>query len=705
MYGLGINESISPSTTSLISWKHWKNLQTNEIESIQVHYYPISLYNTHDNELNIQLMYTSIHTNSFVHLNLTSSSNIFYHLLACDSLYKIDGYINDAIVCYRNISNEDELIEVSTPLTWLQCNFDLICIKSWIQSHVHKLQLLYHLQYDTHLPKGGLLQYTSFSRMVTGYPIDVGQLSIESIERTCYHLYELILDTSNHQRDLWNHICELSKLTLEQRHLFIDMEYTRRVVSIYLNAGSKELALCIFMNYWLRMSGLQANQVVCSKYTMMTMIQLVDNKIASYALGTHSDLIAMFVNILLEYNILMVRHHVVEDNTLDDVIQGLQSIQLICLKYIYYCQRIQPVEDLFTRGLFLLAYQGFTHGYHLVVIREWMKLIKMIQGNKLILNINSLESNKEYARVGFISSFFYSHSIGRLLSRVIVSLNSRLDVHLIHIVDPPINPSDEIIQYLYSNLPKANIIQVHSSQSIKSIQLLLQQRHLDVLVFADLFMNPLVTYLSLLRLASVQIAFWGHPMSSSNESHIDYFIANEDMIDDALVLQFDEQLILMKSLGFDLFPYERPSVSSVDTNPSTTMNDMNTPTPYQRPSVREDDTNANTTIDNVNTSMSYGPSVSEDYTNTNTIIDDFNTLIPKQPYVREVITNSNNINTIASQPSVNKVNSEISITIYDIINLQRNITLVQDSPHRYYCVLQSLMKMSPEFDDIIVNVS
>jgi hypothetical protein len=54
----------------------------------------------------------------------------------------------------------------------------------------------------------------------------------------------------------------------------------------------------------------------------------------------------------------------------------------------------------------------------------------------------------------------------------------------------------------------------------------LQLQQLEVLVFGDILMDSLTTHLSMLRLAPIQIAFWGHPFTSGFPT-IDYFISSD----------------------------------------------------------------------------------------------------------------------------------------------------------------------------------
>lgn len=52
--------------------------------------------------------------------------------------------------------------------------------------------------------------------------------------------------------------------------------------------------------------------------------------------------------------------------------------------------------------------------------------------------------------------------------------------------------------------------------------------NIDILVFADVLSEPMNHYLAHSRLANIQIAFWGNPVTSASK-YIDYFISGDIM--------------------------------------------------------------------------------------------------------------------------------------------------------------------------------
>lgn len=97
---------------------------------------------------------------------------------------------------------------------------------------------------------------------------------------------------------------------------------------------------------------------------------------------------------------------------------------------------------------------------------------------------------------------------------------------------------------------------------------------LDVLVFTDLYMDPVATAMASFRSAPVQAVFWGHPFTSGQET-IDYFISSVDYepVFDRLAAQkgrraeqFTEQLVLFESPGAVTGPTESQRALKLSNN-------------------------------------------------------------------------------------------------------------------------------------------
>jgi hypothetical protein len=134
-------------------------------------------------------------------------------------------------------------------------------------------------------------------------------------------------------------------------------------------------------------------------------------------------------------------------------------------------------------------------------------------------------------RVGFLSFFFRKHPVGRLLSPIIAALDrSRFDVYIIA-KSETLHPgaavgggADAITRYLRAHVPdeKWVLIDHNTISAAERVQAL----ELDIVVYGDVFMDSYVANLAVQRLASVQVAFWGHPYTTGYPS-VDFFITSD----------------------------------------------------------------------------------------------------------------------------------------------------------------------------------
>jgi predicted O-linked N-acetylglucosamine transferase (SPINDLY family) len=88
-------------------------------------------------------------------------------------------------------------------------------------------------------------------------------------------------------------------------------------------------------------------------------------------------------------------------------------------------------------------------------------------------------------------------------------------------------------------------------------QIITNQLH--ILVFPDIGMNPLITQIAGLRLASVQCTTWAHPVTSGLPT-IDYFLSSDLMEPENGQEHYSEQLIRLHNIAFS---YPKPSIPEV----------------------------------------------------------------------------------------------------------------------------------------------
>ncbi|KUF89172.1 Ankyrin repeat domain-containing protein 50 [Phytophthora nicotianae] len=134
-------------------------------------------------------------------------------------------------------------------------------------------------------------------------------------------------------------------------------------------------------------------------------------------------------------------------------------------------------------------------------------------------------------RVGFISSWFRSHSVGKLLLGVVQNLDRAKFHVIIYRCVHFLRDGDKISELFkhtadeYVELPETQDPAVH----------ILRQAQLDIAIFPELGMDEWTVLLSHHRVAPIQCVFWGHPITTGNPN-IDYFISSEHFVSD----NFDE---------------------------------------------------------------------------------------------------------------------------------------------------------------------
>ncbi len=155
-------------------------------------------------------------------------------------------------------------------------------------------------------------------------------------------------------------------------------------------------------------------------------------------------------------------------------------------------------------------------------------------------------------RIGFVSTFFFDHSVGRTTIGLIRDLpRDRFEVY-VFAVDPANDSMRSAIQRAadrYQSLPRA----------LEEVRRAIAAAKLDVLLFADIGMDPTTYFLALCRLAPIQIATWGHSETSGVDT-IDYYLSADAVETESAQDHYSE--ILVRPKAFFLPGYERPRLAA-----------------------------------------------------------------------------------------------------------------------------------------------
>jgi protein O-GlcNAc transferase len=155
-------------------------------------------------------------------------------------------------------------------------------------------------------------------------------------------------------------------------------------------------------------------------------------------------------------------------------------------------------------------------------------------------------------RVGLISQFFRTHSIGRTSRGLFAQLSrERFEVTAIFVA-PVVD--DEISRAIRRDAEHTLVV----PKDLRRAQELIAALQLDILFYQDIGMEPFTYFLSFARLAPVQCVSFGHP-DTTGVPNVDYFISNDLYEPADAPAHYSEQLVLLRNLG-SLAYYYRPTL-------------------------------------------------------------------------------------------------------------------------------------------------
>ena len=154
-------------------------------------------------------------------------------------------------------------------------------------------------------------------------------------------------------------------------------------------------------------------------------------------------------------------------------------------------------------------------------------------------------------RVGFLSMFFYDHSIGKLNAGFVRGLSrDRFEVTLLRFS----GPDDALARSLRGSADRV----VELPRSLDAARRMIADERLDVLYYADVGMDPLTYFLAFARLARVQCVGWGHPVTSGIPA-VDYFLTGGAMEPEGADGEYTERLVRFRNVNTC---YDEPTLPS-----------------------------------------------------------------------------------------------------------------------------------------------
>jgi uncharacterized protein (TIGR03032 family) len=156
-------------------------------------------------------------------------------------------------------------------------------------------------------------------------------------------------------------------------------------------------------------------------------------------------------------------------------------------------------------------------------------------------------------RIGFLSAYFTNHTIANLnLGRI-----QQLDRHRFEVLVLSGGANGDGMSEAFRQAADHFI---ELPRDVAGARSLVAEADLDVLVFTDVGMDATLSTLAFSRMAPVQCATWGHPVTTGSPC-IDYFISSDLLEVPGADAHYTEELVRLPSLGTY---YLRPRVLPAD---------------------------------------------------------------------------------------------------------------------------------------------
>ena len=147
---------------------------------------------------------------------------------------------------------------------------------------------------------------------------------------------------------------------------------------------------------------------------------------------------------------------------------------------------------------------------------------------------------RERIHIGFISKYFFEHSVGRHNAGIIANIDrSKFHVTVFHFP----GTEDDTTRRICASADEA----VKLSARLDMARQRIAEAELDALIYTDIGMDPWTYFLSYSRLAPVQCVLPGHPVTTGIPA-VDYYISCDDMEPDNAQEHYTEQLVRMNHL-------------------------------------------------------------------------------------------------------------------------------------------------------------
>jgi len=191
---------------------------------------------------------------------------------------------------------------------------------------------------------------------------------------------------------------------------------------------------------------------------------------------------------------------------------------------------------------FYLAYQGQDDKSLQVEYANFVADILRVAAPDLMQPIKQdPTASQRRLRIGFLSSFMRDCTVGSYFKSWVTSLDRGMfEIYCYYIG----HMQDQVTQ----EFADASDYYKHLVGDVDYIGRQVKKDRLDILIYPEIGMDPGALVLAAMRLAPMQCAAWGHPVTTGH-ANIDYFLSSVLMEPENAQVHYSEQLILLEGIG------------------------------------------------------------------------------------------------------------------------------------------------------------
>ncbi len=205
--------------------------------------------------------------------------------------------------------------------------------------------------------------------------------------------------------------------------------------------------------------------------------------------------------------------------------------------------RARPGERFDLRyAVFALAYQGLDD---LPLQRTWASFVQTLAQTLAPRLCEALPTRRraegERIRVGFVSSMLRAHTVGNYFGPWLTGLDpARFEVYFYNLF----RGRDAMVERFEAAAAVTRLLPGATQGAAE----LIRADQPDVLIYTDVGMDYLASILPVFRLAPLQLAAWGHPVTTGFAS-LDGFLSSRDMEPPQAARHYAEPLLLLPGIG------------------------------------------------------------------------------------------------------------------------------------------------------------